>query len=340
MKTTHPLRPAAVLNEITRQNPSAWKTVEAVYLAKGKGDVPDWPAWCFIPLFPWRYIAAQWAKLPDEKVTREILMLLASVGTWRYSQGVYRFSPELYDALSKTDLNSKIPADVLLRLPEWSVYVEIPGLPWGADNTLWGFWAFLDWEVVTNTTTLHITCDLDRGFEARSLELGDFSLAESLIRMIEPAVKHKPGAVVRWEAYKGYILPELIERYSLLVSLLLYICSDDPEFNGPESGVSPKRPQLTKVKTGIRLFPANGPRVWHTGLEIGERLERERVAAELSAKERKGVKPHLRRAHWHGYWTGPRKKDDGENNTMERKFSHRWLPPIFVSTPENADPEE
>jgi hypothetical protein len=35
-----------------------------------------------------------------------------------------------------------------------------------------------------------------------------------------------------------------------------------------------------------------------------------------------GVAPHVRRAHWHVYWTGPR---DGE-----RVAKVRWLSPILV----------
>lgn len=324
-------RPASILSEVTKQNPTVWKHVETFYFARGQNGVPDWPSWCFIPLYPWKYIAAEWAKLPEEKLTRDMLMLLASIGTWRYSQGIYRFSPPVYEALAKTELHAKIPADVLLRLPEWCVYVETPGLPWGADNTLFGFWAFLSWEI-TNVTSLHIACDLAQGFEARSLELGPYSLAESLTRMIEPAIAHKPTVVDAWEKAKKYLLPELVERYSILLSLLLYICSDSPEFLGPRGETHPTRPQPTRVKKGLRLFPPPGPRIWQTGNETGERLERERAAAESGAKERKGVSPHLRRAHWHGYWTGKREKDEAGNYIAERKFSHRWLPPVFVGS--------
>lgn len=332
-------RPVALLTEITKQNPTVWKHVENFYFAKGQSDIPEWPSWCFIPLFPWRYIAAKWAKLPEEKVTRDILMLLASIGTWRYSQGIYRFSSTVYDALAKTELHAKIPADVLLRLPEWCVYVEVPRLPWGPDNTLYGFWAFLSWEV-TNVASLHITCDLERGFEARSFELGPFSLTESLTKMIEPGLAGKPGAIDAWESYKNYILPELVERYSILLSLLLYICSDSPEFKGPRGETFPKRLQPSRVKKGLRLFPATSTRIWQTGVETGERLERERAVAESGAKERKGVIPHLRRAHWHGYWMGKREKDEAGNYISERNFSHRWLPPVFVGGNDDGDQSE
>jgi hypothetical protein len=341
VKKSNDIRPVLMLNQITKKNPSVWKTVETVYLAKGQPDIdlPSWPDWCFIPLFPWRYIAATWAGLSQEKLTRELHMLLASVGTWRYSQGIYRFSPALYEALAKTELQSKIPADVLLRLPEWCVYVEIPGLPWAATNTLWGFWAFLSWEV-TEVASLHIVCDLAEGIEVRSLEIGDFSLPESITRMIESAIAHDPIGIARWESTSKYIVPELVERYSLLVSLLLYICSDEPEFAGPRGEAYPQHPQVSRVKAGLRLFPANGPRLWQTGMKIGDRLEKERTKAEARAKEHKGVMPHLRRAHWHGFWSGPRKKNETGKDVADRKFSHRWLPPIFVGSQEEEEHDD
>ena len=41
-----------------------------------------------------------------------------------------------------------------------------------------------------------------------------------------------------------------------------------------------------------------------------------------SSVDGSGVRPHVRRAHWHGYWYGPR---EGERN-----FKLKWLPPVAV----------
>ncbi|MGC6378155.1 hypothetical protein ACNO7L_10190 [Bisgaard Taxon 45] len=42
-------------------------------------------------------------------------------------------------------------------------------------------------------------------------------------------------------------------------------------------------------------------------------------------------RPHIRRAHWHGYWTG--KRDEPEN----RKFDLKWLPPFAVGLKDGAE---
>ena len=42
---------------------------------------------------------------------------------------------------------------------------------------------------------------------------------------------------------------------------------------------------------------------------------------------------HVRRAHWHGFWTGPRDPERAE----ERRFDLRWLPPIPVAVDDVND---
>lgn len=52
--------------------------------------------------------------------------LLGALVAWRPTKGIYRFHPELYESLIETDLEGDVPADVLLRLPGWAVYIETP----------------------------------------------------------------------------------------------------------------------------------------------------------------------------------------------------------------------
>jgi hypothetical protein len=45
-----------------------------------------------------------------------------------------------------------------------------------------------------------------------------------------------------------------------------------------------------------------------------------------------GVRPHIRRAHWHHYWIGPRAAP-----AEERELVVRWLPPILVNVEEESE---
>ena len=67
---------------------------------------------------------------------------------------------------------------------------------------------------------------------------------------------------------------------------------------------------------------------WHeVGYRIGSELRAYR-RAESESREHQGgtVRPHMRRAHWHHYWTGPRRGD--------RKLILKWLAPTMVGVGE------
>jgi hypothetical protein len=91
----------------------------------------------------------------------------------------------------------------------------------------------------------------------------------------------------------------------------------------------------------LRLFPADNPRIWKVGYPIGERLK--------EAKERKPresetaphtKRAHVRRAHWHGYWSGPKKpKPDLPPEELQklRRFGYKWLHPMIVGGGRDED---
>jgi hypothetical protein len=68
---------------------------------------------------------------------------------------------------------------------------------------------------------------------------------------------------------------------------------------------------------------ADRVRIWNVGDKIGEVIRQQRE----SIGDRKHTRRHLRRAHWHGYWTGARGSED-------REFSYKWLSPMVVGVSE------
>ena len=121
------------------------------------------------------------------------------------------------------------------------------------------------------------------------------------------------------------------------MSLLLYLCSASGDISG--HGV-PSNPVPIKTRRGgFKLFPADGPKTWDVGVRMGAAL---RVAYELAQTqvEAMGASPrgHVRRAHWHGFRSGPRLREDGSEIPVEqRKFDLRWLPPIAVNLPDISE---
>lgn len=298
--------------------PNAWKQVDIFRQDKGRG-LPDWPAWCFLPMAAWyAMVSGGGSNRLGLDMVGDVAKL-AAIGTWRYSQGIYRFDPDFYNAIIDTVPSGDLPSEVLYRLPEWSLYIETPGAKWFSSD-MHGFWVHLEWDVNTQRHELRLLLNSDGQLIPVPIHIGQWTLTESVDRAIGEARKQSLNAGI------GALLPvELAEKMAAqlysIVSLLLYICSDEPEIDDERTpGESPKRPQAKRTKQGWRLFPADKPRVWNVGADAGEALRN----SGIYESDGRTVKPHLRRAHWHGFWKGPR---DGD-----RKFIYKWLPPTVVGT--------
>lgn len=244
---------------------------------------------------------------------------LAALGTWRFSLGIYQFDTDVYTALADSVPNGEMPVDVLFRLPEWCVYIETPGHCW-MNECLHGFWAHLEHDINTKRPELRLLLDLEQQLIPIPLHLGPWTITEAIDRAMSEASRQSQIAL--GAPLSSSPSDEIAIQLYGLISLVLYLCSDEPELeNDFEPGTSPKRPTPTRTKKGWRLFPANKPRIWKVASQMGDQLRRS--VSEVNEGVRK-VSPHIRKAHWHGFWTGPR---DGE-----RRFKYKFLPPTFVAS--------
>lgn len=100
------------------------------------------------------------------------------------------------------------------------------------------------------------------------------------------------------------------------LSLLLYICAENREVD--------KREQPLPVRlVGGHPREASHVSILRCGWHTGEQLQRAREEWTRSSGEGGGkLAPHVRAAHWHHFWRGPR---DGA-----RELVLRWLAPIRV----------
>lgn len=129
------LRPVEHLNHAMKLYGSTGGMVDGFRADRGKG-LPEWPPWCFMPMAGWYAVVCQdnfEQLLPGQRLPLHLIAdvaRLAAIGTWRYSQGVYRFDANLLTAITATVLKGDVPSTVLYRLPEWSLYIETPGHQW------------------------------------------------------------------------------------------------------------------------------------------------------------------------------------------------------------------
>jgi hypothetical protein len=325
-RTAHVHRAIRQLNSLMKHYPGLSHQLDTFLLRRGK-DLPDWPKSCFLPMAGWRAIARQrWGSnlfgvIADHQA-------LSAIGTWRYSQGIYRIDPDLLAALTDSTVSGALPADLLFHMPEHSLYVETPGLYWDG-YVLHGFWVHIEFDTNHLRPELGLLLDFDETQLGFSIHIGQWTLAEAVDRALAQAAERWPSLFKDDD-----IARDLTELFAPLVSIVLYLCSERPEIdNARYPGLGPIRPGARKTKSGWRMFPADRPAYFDVGLRIGKKL---RQAREDFAREPvetgRTVRPHLRRGHWHGFWYGAR--------NGERRINLKWLPPLLVANVEPEPPEK
>lgn len=319
---------------------------------KARARAADWPVHIFVPQdevlvelpATLQELGGQQALDDFAQYTLNEMLLVVAAGltwaSWRMTQGIYRFDPALYPHLIHTEGGAKIPASMLMQLPEWCVYIETPGLTIPTlmgnrpDTNLYGAWLRLDVDNdAGGAPVLYITLDSDLDQEIGVQPTQMVYLGGSVADGVRASIK-------RIQAELGHDYDaELVERkmsqwIEPVVNLALYLCTA-PEFSRAGQPANPENPKPKKTKRGTKLFAADGPSVWDVGARIGSALraayQREQAGGD-AAGDGHQVRPHMRRAHWHTVVSGKRKATGGSPIPPEkRKRELRWMPPIAVN---------
>jgi hypothetical protein len=312
-------RPRQSLEALSRSYPGVWKDVEAV--RENRKGFGDWPTWCYMPIALALKIICK-GRPPRDVIQYKHSTFLAALAAWRATQGIYRFDPHTFDALWNTSVTGDIPIEVLYCLPEWCVFIPTPDRVWEG-NRLNGFFAHLDRNHEMRRTELRLLLDISRpdgryDITAMPIILGK-SVTESLAATLEWSAQPDPLATPMSAEERAMAMKEVPS----LISLVLYLCSENAEIN--ESGGSrfPTYPEARKTKKGVRLFAPDRPTHWEVGYRLGAALKRASTVHHPSDGTHARPRPHIRRAHWHSYWVG--KLGEG------RKVLLKWLPPIAVN---------
>lgn len=336
--TKTPGRIQGHIRNYAKKYPGAWKKFELFRADRGR-DLPDWPDWCWCPLAAaYAIVGLQFegGKVPIEHMTD--VGNLGALAAWRMTQGIYRFDSDLFAALWSTPLN-RIPVEILYRMPEWCIYIEAPPGQIMNDQVLYGWFTHLDWDVNSGRTELRFVFDLEEGLVSYMLHLSADTIDRCVAATVEEAKKQGVlhgqdellGAIKAAEIKEKEVIAKQGTILAHFVSVVLYLCTvaaDISDLRGKKK--NPGNPRPTKTRKGFRTFPLDGPTTWLTGYRIGAslRLAEGGSAAGESTREtgRASPRPHIRRAHWHTYWTGPRSRP--------QKPVLKWLPPVPVGAGE------
>jgi hypothetical protein len=326
---THPAR--EYLIAAGRRWPGLWASCDAV-----RSEHPQ-PANCYltdhwgaVALVECLHAQGDYEKLDELRTydalqAARLIVPITTLACWRMTQGIYRVDPALFEALITTPINGDIPAAVLLRLPEWCIYIETPGLSvYRRDGqghaALRGVFVRIDVDADAQHG-LVLTLDMP---DADDLESQTLPLRGNLEESIDQAI-------AAWQGSNPKIVAQIKHYVEPIINLLLYICST-ADINGKRGQPGNPAPVRTR-RDGWRLYAVEGPSTWDVGVRMGAALRAAYQAAEVgTGAEHSGPRGHIRRAHWHGFRSGPRKRPDGTDiPATDRPFDLKWLPPIPVN---------
>jgi len=316
--------PTVYLTRMKDMIPTCWKEVDRFRAMRGKG-LPNWPPYCFLPLAGAYAILSRGDSLSPEECGA--IAAFGALAAWRATQGIYEIHPAMRAAVETTPIGA-IPVEVLHRMPEWCIYIRTPGNSYLGEKVE-GFFAFLEYDANTGSEELRIVIDcppcllsvlsihLDQG----GLELG---VAAAYAECRKQA--HKAGMdFERAIRIMGVGPSELAALLTPYVNLVLYVSAENAEIcDASNTRTRPEKPRPTRTKKGLRLFPPDHPTTWDVGMRLGAALQAAEVDddSEPRGGTHAGPRPHIRRAHWHHYWSGPK---------SAQEISLRWLAPIAVN---------
>jgi hypothetical protein len=311
-------------------------------MMKMRGDGKGWEPHIFVPYYALDNHVADAAADAGTHILRGLqslnqyrlgLFLSGAMvfGTWRITQGIYRIDPSVYASLIDTP-PAKIPASVLTRLPEWAVYVETPGLmlpagPGFSATPLRGVWARHDQGPGgAAAARLSVMPDIDAGDPlmppVQTIPLRDASIEDCVQESLDDYLARNGSQQLGMSAAQA--AHDIASWLRPVVNLLLYLCTG-PEFTHYGQLGEPINPAPIFTRRGLRFFPAQKPQVWDVSVRLGNAIRRaERTEGLIELEGNRGpMRAHIRRAHWHLYWTGSR--------TGQRRPLVKWLPPIPVN---------
>lgn len=242
-----------------------------------------------------------------------------AVGPWRFTQSIYRFDEDLLKSISTTPVSGDLPCDLLRRIPEWGIYVDLTPASELHGIKAYGFWANVISFKGCEELRVSLDVDGDNFLFPLIVRLGDWSLEEAVLRPLSDIDETAKSNGVELTSIDGTTWAgiNMTSISEPLVSIVLYICSDGVEYRDSE------RPSKPSVRTN-RMFPEgmlrvpSEPRVWRLGEKTGKAIREARAAGKCGSAKA----PHIRRAHWHRFWKGPM---DGD-----RELVAKFIAPTLV----------
>lgn len=275
---------------------------------------------------------------------------LAGLTAWRTTKNVFMFDDTLLNSLLSTPAPNSLPMDLLFNVIDWAYFVYMPNQYFFGIKII-GFLCFFDEEDVSE---IHSEIenglikepsriDADKYLSKKTEKLNIMFVFEnlatpfifSILKGSDTSIKDEiykefqdydycDGSVVSYDSIEARqtVINDSIATVNNAINLMLFLLSNKNIIGESK----PSIPKQIKTKKGLRFFPPDKPKIIEIGKSIGEKLRQYEAAQERKFIESgRTLRPHIRRGHWHGVWTGAR------NSETPQTFKYNWLPPMGVN---------
>lgn len=323
------LPPLAAVQTYTKRYPNIWNKIDRL-LERAKESPPiEWDrSICMCPIAAANAVASTYTDSCYDPPTPS---LLAALYAWRKEKLIYTFDADITEELLNTADDIVVPVEILERLPSKCIYIcfSEPLKQPGVD----GFFAFIEHDPHTKSKELRINPIDEYGDKGTHFSL-HLSHGATIGQGMEESAKYAFEQYKKIkELYPGeepdIALKEFLDEQKaatpfieFCVQLLLYICADNADIEENPKQKSIYHP-TSKVRDQFKEI-----RQWDVGVKIGASLRKVKAQSaphqpsDAHSERRYKNRPHIRRAHWHHFWTGPRDNP---------KLILRWVSSIAVN---------
>lgn len=322
--------PLKMIHQYVEKKGVVWSELDYIRnLLRRKYPVPDD---IYITLYETLY-AMNYNKVQKEDERLEAVKdatIVSALASWRISKEVYTFSERMEELLYAQAGDFRLPVEVLQRMPYPCIYIEAGHLQ---EDKYHGFFVYFDTTIDREFYLRFLVIDWEaKEFETRTIEITDGKTVKEGLEA--PLRKQHMG--LEGEVLESRVEKEIEEYRALtekMLQLVLYICAENADISINDTQKASRKissPELVKDKY-------REVRQWDVGFRVVKKLNKNIIgkdspkadAQELSLQKgeqkRNSPLPHLRRGHWHAFWTGKR---DG---TEERKLIFKWIPFTYVN---------